>query len=493
MVFLLLLVTALFFGSISQAAVSSQAREYLRKAKVFFERGDLKQARDYYLRATKIEPESQDIQAIGQEIEYAISEKVKELQRQTEFYLTAKNIPAAEKKLQELLILSPQNDFGQKQLAEIRKIDEQIDEYHNQGIVVDSSTGRSHDLDLYSAISLLNRARGFLDNDERVKALELVNQVLAREPQYKPALELKEKILFVNRIESFVNSAEKAFQQGMMEQCIQDLNRLIKDQPGRPEYFLLRAKAFLKLKEFNSAQQDLWHYFEACPDRKTEIFPLFSEAYSGIGRPDLAIGFMDASGMEYSFGLYCRYFFRLYQAEVIALGVVLIVLLVTTVVAYRKYEELLVKFPTGQLYASMKLFIFMHFLSPEKYMPLLFEVARILNIPWLNYFTGICLLNMEQFEGAQRFLTYSLSNRFVAGRAYYFFGLTRKLLNHANSETAFDSAIIHATARDVKGWHPNFVRKIEREIMEKYSKIKDDSSFEGIAWQIVNAQVGENT
>ncbi len=194
---LMLLLAWLFLTAAAGfCATSSQAREYLRKARVFYERGKLKEARDYFIRAQKIEPESSDIEGLGQEIDAAIEAQLKQLRRQADFFLGAKNVPEAEKIVRQLLILSPDDEYGQKQMAEIKKVNEQIAEFQNKGIVVDPQSGRTHDVDLYNAISLLNRARGFLDNGDRAKALELVEQVLEREPGYKVAVELKEKILW---------------------------------------------------------------------------------------------------------------------------------------------------------------------------------------------------------------------------------------------------------------------------------------------------------
>ncbi len=478
------------------ASISSQANEYLRKARVFFSRGSLIEARDYYLRARKIEPESADIQQAGQEIETAIKKKTDELQRQAEFFLNAKNVPEAEKILKQLLVLSPDNGFGKEKLAEVRKINEQIDEYLNKGIVVDPSSGRSHDIDLYSAISLLNRARGFYDNGDRVKALELVEQVLKREPGNKIALELKDKILHVNRIQEFIDSAETAFQQGKMRDSIDSLNRLIQELPDRHEFLLLRAKAHLKLNQHQEAKRDFWAYFAIYPDQRKVLFPYFSELYYDMNRYDLAMGFAKDSqtGENYqTLSFQYHSMFRFYVFEYIVLMVVMLVIPVIIYIAYCRFDHLVTRFPPGKFNLGTQLLLSMLISGPEKYLPLLIEVARSLNTPWLNYYAGICLFRVGQIEGAQRFLAYSFSNGYIAGRAYYFFGLTRKLLGQENSEHDFDASIVASMAKNTRGWHPKFMKRIEREILSGYSKVQDLETYEGMAWHLVAAQVGENS
>lgn len=476
------------------AAISSQAREYLRKAQVFFDRGRLKEARDYYHRAKKIDPDSTEVSDFGQQIEREIEKELAQLRRRGDFFLNAKNIPEAEKIVRQLLILAPDDDYGQQQMAAINKVKQQIQEYQNKGIVVDTGSGRAHDVDLYNAISLLNRARGFLDNGDRVKALELVEKVLAREPGYKTALALKEKILFVNRIQEFIDSAEAAFQQGKMRDCVSSLNKLIKESPERTEYLLLRARAHLKLKEYEPARRDFWAYFAHHPDEKQQLFAFLSETYYGLGRLDLALALSKdpLSGENYqSLSFQYRCMFRYYAFEYSALAIIVLIFPGFAYFAYRRFDALVNRFPPGRFYDGAKLIWAILVSGPDQYLPLLIEVARGLNIAWLNYYTGICLLRAGQLEGAQRFLAYSFSNQHIAGRAYYFFGLTRRLLEQQHYDNDFDASIVAMMARSSRGWHPKFVKRIERQILKDYSDRRDPESYEGMACLLVSSAIGE--
>lgn len=476
------------------AATSSQAREYLRKARVFFERGRLKEARDYYNRARKIEPDSSEIAQFGQKIERELEKELAELRRRGDFFLSAKNIPEAEKTVRQLLILAPDDDYGQKQMAAINEVKEKVQEYQSQGIVVAHGSGRAHDVDLYNAISLLNRARGFLDNGEREKALVLVEQVLAREPGYKTALALKEKILYVNRIQEFIDSAETAFHQGKMRECIDSLDKLIKESPERTEYLLLRGRAHLKLKDYEPARRDFWAYFKLHPDEKKLLFAFLAETYYGLGRMDMAMALAKdpLSGENYqSLSFQYRCMFRHYALEYSVLAALVLIFPGFVYFAYRKFDVLVNRFPPGRFYDGVNLVRAILFSGPDKYLPLLIEVARGLNIAWLNYYAGICLFRAGQLEGAQRFLAYSFSNQHLAGRAYYFFGLTRKLLEQQHYDNDFDASIVASMARRTRGWHPEFVKRIERQILKDYSVNRESESYEGMACLLVSSAIGE--
>ncbi|GAB4267084.1 MAG: hypothetical protein Kow0029_01330 [Candidatus Rifleibacteriota bacterium] len=491
---LLLILLLWSFCCNSVFALSSQAREYLRKAKVFFENGSLKDARDYYQRARKIEADAVEIKDFGARLEQAITEELKELRRRARFFLEAKNVPEAERIVRKLLVLAPEDEFGRETLKQITQINEKIEEYQNKGISVDVNTGRAHDIDLYSAISLLNRARGFLENGDRDKALELVEQVLKREPGYKAALDLKERILFINRIQEFVESANEAFKEGRMRECVDSLNKLIKESPSRTEYLLLRAKAYLKLGELKNAEKDLWDYYRLNPKAKDELFALFSEVYYEMKRYDLALGFASdySRGINYkNLSYQYRCYIKLYPFGFGLMCCFFMGIPFAFYFTHKKLDFLIARFPPGGFKLGMQLAWGIAFSQPEKYLPQLIEVARGLNTAWLNYYAGICLFRAGQYDGAQRFLAFSFSNEFLAGRAYYFYGLTRRMLKQDLSNHDFEESILASLGKTGKGWYPEFVKRIERELITKYSKVKDLESYEGMAYNLVEAQVGE--
>jgi tetratricopeptide (TPR) repeat protein len=477
----------------ADAAIAPQAREYLRQAKVFLAKGKLKRSKDLFRRAQKIDPENDEIKSFAIQLEKALDNEIQKLKQKADFYFSSKNLPEAAKTLKQLLILSPDDEYGKTRLNEIEGINEKIKVYQNKGIVVDVSTGRAHDLDTYSAISYLIRAQAFLENGEREKAFEMVEKVLEREPANKKALELKEKILYINKVEEFVESAQKAFAEGKMQESVQTLDNLIKESPSRTEYLLLRAKALIKLKKYDRAKEDLWRYYRFHP-QTDKIFLPFSEIYYATQKYDLAMGMIrkapenKKSGTT-SFILKCIILH--YRNHFIFIALLLCLIPFTLYFLWQRYDELRDRLPPGGIRRGASLLFAMLFSRPEFYLPQLVDYARQLNNSWLNYFAGICLFRAKQFEGAQRFLAYSLNNDFIAGRAYYFFGLTRKFLKHNMFNHDFEESLLSSLGQSGKGWHPGFVKNIEKELLQTYGKIKDESTLEGMAFQLAADQIGE--
>ncbi|MGM0600638.1 MAG: tetratricopeptide repeat protein [Candidatus Rifleibacteriota bacterium] len=473
-------------------ALSSQAREYLRKAEVFFERGVLKNARDNYRRAKKIAPESDEIKEFGNKLKVALNEKEEELRKRIEFYLQAKNIEEAEKKVRELLVLSSDNSFARQKLEHINSVKEKVQEYKNKGITVVPGMGRSYDVEFYSAVSLLARAQGHFDNGKREKALELVNQVLEREPGLKAALKLKKEIQQINELQRVVKTASDAFKEGEMRRAVIALNNLVNRFPGKGEYLLLRARAYIKLEKYKEAEKDLWKYYRNFETKPEVIYPLMAEIYYGLGKYGLALGFCshgDEIFKDRGFRFSC--YVNFYRFEFSLLVVLSIVLTFSFYFAYRNFESLTSRFPPGEFTSGLKLAWAFFFKSPESYLPLLVDLARGLNTPWLNYFAAICLFKAEQLDGAQRFFAYSFSNDSVAGRAYYFFGLTRKMLKQRLANHDFEESVLSMLGRPQKGWYPDFVREVERQLIGKFSGHPEKESYEFMALELVKEQTGE--
>jgi len=474
-------------------AFSSQAREYLRRAEVFFENGNLVQARNFLQRAEKIDSADAKIKEFSAKLNKVINERTERLQQQVEFYLSAKNVPEAERNLHELLSLSPENTFAMEKMRQVTETYRKIDEYKSQGIQIEVATGRSHDVDLYSAVSYMNRARGFFGQGDRVKAMEMLTVILEREKDYKPALELKARIEHINQIETFVEKAETAFLEGRMMETIDALTILISDSPDRIEYLLLRGKANLKLKNYDEALADFWKYFRKNPDEDT-LFPMFSDCYFGQRNYLMALGFSRnaKTGKVYrTLGYRIECHFRLHFSAYLFLAFLIALIPVAMYYSWKAGEDLLMRFSIGTLRVLVKCVVVTVFKSPVDCLGDLITVARDLNVPWLNYLVGICLFKIGQIEGAQRFLGYSLESGSLRARAYYFVGLARKSLKYQSSESDFEEAILSGVGRQAAGWHPKFMKQIERELLMSYSKVKGDETFEGIAFALVEAQTEE--
>ncbi|HNX76176.1 MAG TPA: hypothetical protein PLM07_06275 [Candidatus Rifleibacterium sp.] len=473
--------------------ISPQGSEYLRKARVFFASDDYRMALDYLQRARQLDPTAPEIEEFAPQLQKKIDERVKELRQRADFFLESKNLPEAEKLFSEVLTLAASDEHSLARLKEITSTYKQIDEFKNQGIDVQSSTGRSHDVDMYSAVSFMNRAQGFFAQGDRGNALDMVEKVLKREPGYKPALALKERILDINRLESFVEKAETAFLEGRMRETVDSLNKLIREMPDRHEFILMRAKAFLKLKNFAAAEKDLWKYYRLKRE-PASIFPLLSEASFGQQHYLNAYAFsFDPSTREplKSLGYRFRCHFFAFPMHYGLIGAFLALIPFAIYFTWNAAEALFFeKFSISSLGLAISCMITILFKSPEQCLGNLIVVARDMNIAWINYLTGITLFKAGQIEGAQRFLAFSFTNETIRPRAYYFHGLARKLLKHNLYELDFEEAVLSGLGRHKSGWHPNFVKQIERQLLISYSKDKSDETFEGMAFKLVEDVTG---
>ncbi len=474
-------------------AISPQAAEYLRKARVFFADSNLRMARDYLQKAIKIDAKAPEVLAFSDELNTKIESQVEELRKRALFFLEARNLPEAHKLFSEVLTLDKDDELSRAKLQEIADTYKKIDDYKSRGVHVSSSSGRSHDLDMYSAVSHINRARGLFAKGDRNAALTLIEEVLQREPGYKPAIELKDKILQINQLEAFIERAEAAFLEGRMRETADALNRLIEEMPDRHEFLLMRAKANLKLKRYNAAVDDLWRYYRHRPEMNT-VFPLLSDAHYGLKNYlyAYAFSFNPGTGATYKpFFQRMKYHIYAYLPYYLVLLVSLTLLPFTFYVTWRAAESLFVeRFSLGSLGMAISCIFTIIFKSPEHCLGNLIVVARDLNIAWVNYLTGITLFKIGQIEGAQRFLAYSRASEAIRPRALYFFGLTRKLQKNDLCVNDFEEAVLTGLAKYRSGWHPYFVKQIEREVLQSYSKEKSEETIEGMAYKLVEDITG---
>ncbi|MDD2999254.1 MAG: hypothetical protein PHV05_09360 [Candidatus Riflebacteria bacterium] len=487
---LITLLTAVF--CLPAFSITPQAREYLRKARVYFAAGNLNMARDYMQRAAAISPSDNEIKSFKEELQRSIEERVLTLRKQADFFLNSKNIPEATRILGEVLAISSDDGYAKDRLKEIAQINKQIEQYKNQGVVIQNSTGHAHNPDMYSAVSYMSRANGFMAQGDRLNAMLMVENVLKREPTYKPALELKERILNINKLQEVVEKAKTAFLEGRMRETVQGLDVLISQNPEIYEYYLLRAKASLSLQNFSDAEKDLRQYFRHKPDHDV-IFPLLSDAFYGQKNYRLAGAF----ARNPQTGIYYKsFYYRLkchalaFPIHSVALAIIIGLIPFALYYTWTLSEDLLQRLSTGSLWLALRCVITISLHSPIECLGNLVVVARELNVPWINYLTGITLFKIGQIEGAQRFLTYSFSNAALRMRAYYFFGLTRKLLKHRMCEIDFEESVLSGLGKSSRGWHPNFIKQIERELLISYSKERSDETFEGMAFKLVEDQVG---
>ncbi len=396
-------------------ALSIKAKEYLRKAHNYLNIQNYKAAEDYFLRAKQDNQNDSEIKQFEEILYKQIDEHVQNLSKKAFVYMQEKNLPKASEIYREILIFRPDDEESLARLDEIKKINAEIKEYRKQGIAVDASTGRSYDLNKYYAISSYNTAYALFNKGELKKALDLLNSILEKEPDFRSAQELKEEVERVYELKLMIDKAESSFKSQSMDSVISAVTELLNKAPNQFHYYLMRAKAYFVTGHYSDAIHDLLKYY-AYTKEEENVFHLMADACSLNGKNLEAIGFSyDKKSMAYtkpySFILK-NYFYGYYWENIILLAFIIVFSPVSCFFVWQSGENLFTKkFSIKNLIKLFKCFIFIALDKNEKCMKDLLEVARNLNYPWLNYYTGLALLENNDLTRAQSFFNFSMENR----------------------------------------------------------------------------------
>ncbi len=483
------IILLMLFIACSVFAISPQASELLRKARVYLDSGNIKTAENYYRKIQSLNEKSDEINSFGETLQKEIDAYVQNLSRQAFVYMQEKNLPKAEALYKEILTFFPEDKEAISQLNEIKKINKKINQYKKQGIAFDSASGKSFDVNAYSAISEYNRAYAYFQKGDRAKALEILNQMLSKEYNYKAAEKLKEEIESIEELEKIIAKAESSFKNESMTDAIVAITELLERAPDRYFYYLMRAKAYMKQKNYELAKKDLFVYFTHTKD-EDNVYPLMADLSESEGKRQFALGFAynkDKRSYYKDFNFILRnYFYCYFWENSFLLAVIFILLPLTVFYAWRIMENFFLKFSIVNLIKTFKCFFYasINKINNTKDFE---DIARVINYPWMNYFVGLVLLKNNEYVKAQRFFKFASNSINFKARASYFHGITSKLLNQKAYETDFDEVVI--TMLDnilVKSWNPWFMKRLEISLLKQY-EVPDDDSLESMSHKLLSS------
>ena len=487
----IIIVVSMVFITSNLFALSVEAKEYLRKARNYLTIQNYKAAEDYFLRAKEESSEEAEIKEFEEILYKQIDEYVQNLSKKAFVFMQQKNLPKASEFYREILLFRPDDKESIEKLDEIKKINAEIREYKKQGIAVDASTGRSYDLNKYSAISSYNTAYALFNKGELEKALSILNMILAKEPDYGSALELKEEVERVYELKKMIDKAESSFKSQSMDKVINAVTELLKKAPNQFHYYLMRAKAYLVTGHYSDAIHDFLIYY-AYSKEGANVFPLLAEACSRNGNNLEAIGFSyDKNSRTYtkSYGFILKnYFYAYYWENLLILALIFIMIPTACYYVMQAGENLFTKkFTISNLMKLFKCFIYVALDKSERCLDDLLDVSTNLNYSWLNYYMGLVLLENNDFRKAQRFFKFTMGNKKLKARASYFHGLTSRLLKEMAFEADFEDSVL-ASLDDlpVNIWRPWFLKKIEERLLNRFA-VKDDDSLESMAYKLLNS------
>lgn len=474
-------------------ALSPQAHEFYHRARAAYEEGNLLSARNNIHRARNLQPNSHKLAELASRIEFAIEEEQERLLRRGEFFYESRRIPEARSIFERLLELNPDNDFAVERLQSLNEETREIVKMRASGIRVDSSTGRSHDLGLYSTISYMQRARALYANGRYENAKEMLQTILAREPEYPPAIELLDKIEDILRLQRYLEKVESSFDRRQMLDNLYAIDKLIEQMPDRFEFLLMRAQANMYLRNYKEAINDLNRYYNNVPNQADVVFPLLSEAWLAKKNFAKALAYSRAPDGKYykSFGYRFNCYYNMHKGSFIIIIALLIFLMVVSWKLLSIYIELTSRISPVILKHILYCLYCFKYDKAESCVSQLSIIARSLNHPWFYYLAGLVYLKAGDAEKAQSFLKNSINDKAIAFKAQYFYNLSRKEAKYTINDSNYEESVVNAIDRKTEGWHPSFLKKLEADLTDKYSSNISKDSFEYMVRSMVRVCSGE--
>lgn len=489
----IIMVLCMAFMTSSLFALSIQSKEYLRKARNYLNIKNYKAAEDYFLRAKEESQEESEIKEFEETLYKQIDEYVETLSKKAFIFMQEKNLPKASEIYREILIYRPNDKEALSSLDEIKKIKAEIKEYQKQGIAVDASTGRSYDINKYSAISSYNTAYALFNKGEYEKALDILNMILEKEPDYGAAFQLKEEVERVYELKKIIDKAESSFKSQSMDTVISAVTELLNKAPNQYHYYLMRAKAYFYTRRYSEAIQDFLTYYAYSGDKK-DVFPLMAEACSNSGKNTTALGLAyDKESKSYTkpYGFIVKnYFLAYFWENILILVFIFIGFPLALYIICQTGDNLFIKkFTFANFFKLIKCFIFVSIDKNEKCLKDLIDISRSLNYPWANYYMGLVLLENNDLVKAQRYFKFVMNNKPLKARASYFHGITSKLLKQSAYEDDFEESVL-ASLDDIPFsiWRPWFLKKLEERLLNRFSD-KDNDSLESMAYKLLNSVI----
>jgi|GEM_PF-1526997 len=458
---------------ISPCDASPQAvKQWLEKARYFYRGGNIKAAQTQLDQARSLAPDDPEVLELLRLIGTAREKRVETALRAAQFYYTANNIPEAEKSYREVLSVDPANTSAQQALTDIQKRKDTVEKYRESGVSIAPSTGRSFDVEAYSIAAAWLRARAAFSRGDLDTSTKFIDEILEKDRTNAQALELREKIHQIRRINSLLSSVDTEFDTGNYFSAVTALDGLLKEYPGRPDLLLKRSKALLRANRPEDAISDL-EALLATDTPGSELLPLLSDAYAAAGKNQQAAGI--AAGLPNGSPVKPFHQRMLMISKAFPVSAAFLLLgCITTLAAAGwmlvQIDHLLERHAPGRLAALARLLL-------EAYTTGLDDrrtdswkaLSWQLHHPWLHYVTGLLLLRQGDLETAQEPLQKALESPALVPRAYYFLGNLRKKLGQPIAAHDLEQSLLATFRGTDTPYLPSFLADIESELVTRFA------------------------
>ncbi len=492
-VFVLLhVLTASFESTYGANVLDSAVSVYISKAQHALKQGNVASARAFLEQAKKTNPDDPKFKEFEREFTIAVRTKIAELRREAEFHMRNKNVPKALEVYRKILNCDPDDKESVTKINELKQDQLSVDQFQRTGIVVSESTGRSYDPSMYSAVSLLVRARDALSRGEVETSRRHVEEILAREPNYREALQLRGEIDQQVELRELVTSVDDQLSRGMLAKALDSADELIRKYPSQSMFYVLRARIHLKSFRFRDALSDLREARLLGHDF-AQIRPWLVDVYAGMGEYAQAYALAQGNS-EFS---PCRpwetlwfWYFKTHTVGWFLFFGSLGILFFALYKFWRQFDTLVGRYSTAH-FVSIAVCLY-HCATSGAICQIdrLIAITKRMPHPWWLYVTGLSLMEIGQTDRAQEMLLRSASEPEFSMRAHLFLGLIRGEAEPRLADYDLEQVIITAQNEVEHLWLPEFVRDLETNVLSRYrERLKNHrflelaiESFQGVQY-----------
>ncbi len=466
-------VLLLFSCTAFAAAPPPQAvRQWLEKARYFYQGGNLNAARAQLEQARAIAPDHPDVLELLERLDAARAKRVEESLRAARFYQEANNLPEADKAYRAVLAIDPANKTARQALDALQKVRDAVEKYRETGIQVAPSTGRAFDVEAYSAVSNLLRAQAAFNRGDLETADKLVGAIVERDPSHGQALELQSRIRQLRHINGLFTSLDRELGDGDYFAAVTALDGLLKEFPDRQDLQVKRGIALQKLGRHDAAIRDL-EPFLATTTWLIQILPVLSDAYDAAGNPLRACALAAGTDLTGPARPWHRRLVLAWKAYPVSGSLFLLGgLLAFAALGWFLYQldRLFERFPPQAAFRLCRCFLLAFFRDiDDRHIEDWKLLASRFRHPWISYVHGLLVFRQGDLPAAQEPLQKALEYPSLAPRALYFLGILRRKLGQSIAAHDLEQSLLAAFRGYAAPLIPPFLAELERELIDRHA------------------------
>ncbi|HNV71008.1 MAG TPA: hypothetical protein PKO06_15000, partial [Candidatus Ozemobacteraceae bacterium] len=323
---------------------------------------------------------------------------------------------------------------------------------------------------MYSAVSLLVRARDALNRGEIETSRKFVDEILVREPHYTEAQDLRTEIDKQVELKELVSSVDEQMSRGRLAEALESANELIKKYPAQALFYVLRARIHLKTHRFRDAQSDLrearllGYDFAQIRSYLVDVYAgqgLFAQAYA------LAQGNAECSPCRPWDTLWIWYFKSSFFGWIIFCAS-LVVAGGTFFVFWRQFDALIGRYSLSHFFSVAACLYQCSTNGATSQIERLISITKRMPHPWWLYVTALSLMEIGQTDRSQELLLRAAAAPELSARAHLYLGLIRGESEPRLADYDLEQVVICCQTEVEHPWLPDFLQTLEQSVLDRY-------------------------